>query len=88
MSAGTLTAADRDAILAESEARFAGVPTPRVADPLLSADQAAELLQVSAWQVREWAKAREIPALRLGRFWRFRSSSLNAWLAEKERGVR
>lgn len=54
-------------------------------DPLLTADQAAELLGLSAYTIRQWANERRLPAIRLGRYWRFRESSLLAWLAEKER---
>jgi excisionase family DNA binding protein len=58
-------------------------------DRLLSVEEAAELLQVSAYIVRQWARERKIPALRLGgRYWRFRRSSLDAWIAEQERAAR
>lgn len=58
-------------------------------DRLLSADEAAELLQVSPYTVRQWARERKIPAIRLGdRYWRFRRSALDAWLAEQEVAVR
>lgn len=59
-----------------------------VEDRLLSADEAADLLQISPYQVRKWAREREIPALHLGRLWRFRRSSLLAWIAERERVAR
>jgi excisionase family DNA binding protein len=58
-------------------------------DGLLSVDEAAELLRVSAYMIRQWARERKIPALRMGgRYWRFRRSSLNAWLADQERAAR
>lgn len=58
-------------------------------DRLLSVDEAADLLQVSAYTIRQWARDRHIPAIRLGsRYWRFRRSSLDAWLAENERAAR
>ncbi|HTX11804.1 MAG TPA: helix-turn-helix domain-containing protein [Solirubrobacteraceae bacterium] len=59
-------------------------PQP-VADPLLDADDAAAVLKISAYTVRQRARRREIPAIRLGKFWRFRRSSLDAWIAEQER---
>jgi excisionase family DNA binding protein len=43
-------------------------------DVLLSVEQAAEFLGVSAYTVRQWARERRIPAIRLGRYWRFRQS--------------
>jgi excisionase family DNA binding protein len=54
-------------------------------DPLLSVEQAAEFLGVSAYTVRQWARERRIPAIRLGRYWRFRQSSLDAWIQAHER---
>jgi excisionase family DNA binding protein len=59
-----------------------------VPDRLLSADEAAEMLNVSAWQIRDWAKKRVIPALKLGKFWRFRRSALEQWMEAQERPAR
>ena len=59
-----------------------------VADPLLDANDAAAVLKISAYTVRQRARRREIPAIRLGKFWRFRRSSLDAWIAEQERTQR
>ena len=56
-----------------------------VADPLLDANDAAAVLKISAYTVRQRARRREIPAIRLGKFWRFRRSSLDAWIVEQER---
>ena len=56
-----------------------------VADPLLDANDAAAVLKISAYTVRQRARRREIPAIRLGKSWRFRRSSLDAWIAEQER---
>jgi excisionase family DNA binding protein len=62
---------------------------PASEDRLLSVDEAADLLQVSSYMVRQWARERKIPAIRLGeRYWRFRRSSLNAWLTDQERAPR
>lgn len=58
-------------------------------DRLLSVDEAAELLQMSPYMIRQWARDRKIPAIRMGgRYWRFRRSSLNAWIREQERPSR
>lgn len=59
-----------------------------VSDPLLDPEQAGELLGVSAYTVREMARKRELPAIRLGKFWRFRESSLRAWIDDRERAAR
>jgi len=57
-------------------------------DPLLDAEETAAVLKVSAHTVRELARARKIPAIRLGRYWRFRRSALDQWLADQERVAR
>jgi excisionase family DNA binding protein len=57
-------------------------------DRILSVDEAADKLQLSAYTIRQWAKDRKIPAIRLGRYWRFRESSLDAWIDEQERAAR
>lgn len=46
------------------------------------------MLQISPWQVRRWAQERHIPAIKLGRFWRFRRSALEDWIAAQERPAR
>ena len=46
-----------------------------VTDPLLDAKDAAAVLKISAYTVRQRARRREIPTIRLGKFWRFRRSS-------------
>lgn len=58
-------------------------------DRLLTVDEAADVLQVSAYMIRQWARERRIPAIRMGdRYWRFRRSSLDAWISEQERAAR
>jgi excisionase family DNA binding protein len=60
----------------------------RTFDALLSVEDTARMLGVSAYTVRQLARDRRIPAIRLGRFWRFRRSSLDEWIAGQERGGR
>lgn len=58
-------------------------------DRLLSVDEAAGVLQISPYMVRQWAREQKIPAIRMGgRFWRFRKSSLDAWINDQERPAR
>lgn len=45
-------------------------------DKLLTADEAAEILQVTAETVRLWARKGLIPSRRLGRTWRFERAKL------------
>lgn len=49
-------------------------------EPLLSDVQAGELLDLHPKTVQRLARAGDIPAIRIGRYWRFRASELNDWL--------
>lgn len=53
-------------------------------DPILTVAEAATMLKFSEQVIRKWARDREIPAIRMGRDWRFRRSSLQAWVAGAE----
>lgn len=57
-------------------------------DLLLDPEQAGQRLGISAWQVRKMCRDRELPAIRLGKYWRIRSSSLDQWIANQERAAR
>jgi excisionase family DNA binding protein len=52
----------------------------QAARPLLDAGEAAALLNVPASWVRSEARAGRIPSIPLGRYVRFRSSDLEAWI--------
>jgi excisionase family DNA binding protein len=54
-------------------------------DPLLSAVEVADKLRMTPDWVYAETRAGRLPAVRLGRFYRYRLSTLNAWLAEVER---
>ena len=56
----------------------AGVHAERMGDPLrlLSVERLAELWCVSEATVRRWAREGELPAVRIGKCWRFRESDL------------
>ena len=58
---------------------------PAEAPEVLTVEQAAELLQVQADDVRALADAGELPARRIGEEWRFRRSAVLQWLGG-ERG--
>jgi excisionase family DNA binding protein len=49
-------------------------------EPLLTTAAVAKWLGVSTRTLCLWAECREIPALKLGRQWRFRESELSRWL--------
>ncbi len=55
--------------------------------PLLTAGQAAELLNVPVSFVRAEARANRVPHVRLGaRYVRFEADALEAWWANRRRG--
>lgn len=54
--------------------------------PLLTADQAGELLNVPASWVLAEARASRIPHVRLGRYVRFEADELEAWWRSRARG--
>lgn len=49
-------------------------------EPLITADRAAELLQLHPKTVKRLAQAGGLPGMKIGRVWRFRESSLDAWM--------
>jgi excisionase family DNA binding protein len=49
-------------------------------EPLLDDKQAGELLGLHPKTLQRLARQGDIPAIRIGRYWRFRASSLNAWV--------
>ena len=54
--------------------------------PLLDAEQAAELLNVSKWWVRQEARANRIPHVHLGRNVRFDADALEQWWRARVQG--
>ena len=77
-----------DLSLSRTKREGNGAPAIAPADRLLSPDDAAQLLGLSAYTVRQLARERRIPAIRLGRYWRFRRSSLEQWITQQERTSR
>lgn len=55
-------------------------------DPLLTADQVAEVVGVRVDYIWALCRADEIPHLRFGRVKRFRRSAIVAWLEQREEG--
>lgn len=49
-------------------------------EPLIDAERAAEILKLHSKTVKRLAQAGRLPGLKIGRVWRFRESSLDAWL--------
>ncbi len=52
-------------------------------EPLIDANEASKILHLHPATLRMQAAKGEIPALKIGRVWRFRVSSLQAWMSRK-----
>lgn len=52
-------------------------------EPLLTLREAAEVLKIHQDTLKKRARAGEIPAMKIGKYWRFRLSDLDAWLKTK-----
>jgi excisionase family DNA binding protein len=57
-------------------------------ETFLTTEEVLEYLQVNLRTVYRLIKAGRIPAVRVGRQWRFRKTDLDAWLEGQRRGVR
>jgi PTS system nitrogen regulatory IIA component len=53
-------------------------------EQLMNIKEVARYLRVKDSTVYTWAQEGRLPALRLGRLWRFRRADLDAWLESKE----
>lgn len=51
--------------------------------PLLSTDQVSKWLGFAPRTICLWAECGTIPAVKLGRQWRFKEADVQAWLAER-----
>lgn len=49
-------------------------------EPLLSSEKASAILKIHPKVLERMAKRGEIPALKVGRYWRYRESDLEAWI--------
>ncbi len=52
--------------------------------PLLTTEQVAKWLGIATRTVCLWAESREIPAIKIGRQWRFCEAAVSAWLESQE----
>ena len=55
-------------------------------EPLLDEVQAGKLLGLHPKTLQRLARQRSVPAIRLGRYWRFRASALNSWIELQSSG--
>jgi excisionase family DNA binding protein len=52
-------------------------------EKLLSQEEAAELLGIHSETLRRMAVRGEVPALKVGRFWKYRGSALDSWVSSR-----
>ncbi len=51
----------------------------------LTAKQVAKYLQVKSLTIYQWARTEKIPAVKIGRIWRFKKESIDAFLEKKNK---
>lgn len=56
-------------------------------EPLLTADEAAEHLRIHVKTLQRLARERRVPCVRMGKYWRFRLSALDHWVAAQQNQV-
>jgi excisionase family DNA binding protein len=49
-------------------------------EQLLDSQEAARLLGIHPKTLKQMARRGEVPAVRIGKFWRFRASALDSWV--------
>ena len=59
--------------------------TDHAEDTIMTIDQVAKYLQISAQTVYKWAQEGEIPAAKIGKEWRFRKRILDEWIDSRIR---
>ena len=64
----------------QSNVTLQNSPSPQNFEPLLDLHEAAAVLGMHWKTLESKARAKEVPALKVGKRWRFRLSSLNSWL--------
>lgn len=57
-------------------------------EPLIDGNEVAKLLHIHPVTLAEMARQGRIPAIKIGRVWRYRPSSLRRWVDEGEQKQR
>jgi excisionase family DNA binding protein len=61
-------------------------PLPESGNEILTLEEVAAYLRLTPQTIYKWAQERRIPAVKLGKEWRFRRSILDRWLDEQMLG--
>ncbi|PIQ89261.1 MAG: DNA-binding protein [Candidatus Omnitrophica bacterium CG11_big_fil_rev_8_21_14_0_20_42_13] len=56
-----------------------------VNDPILTVEEVGEYLKIPKQTLYLWARTGAIPAVKVGKHWRFKRSSIDIWIEEKEK---
>lgn len=69
-------------VLLLTMARAQDGPRPAVGglEALLTSDEASQILKIHPKVLERMAKRGEVPALKVGKFWRYRATTLDAWI--------
>ena len=65
--------------LAAPGGRYSSSP-PHGVESLLTSKEASQVLKIHPKVLERMAKRGEVPALKVGKFWRFRATALDAWI--------
>jgi excisionase family DNA binding protein len=60
-----------------------GVGNSQNFERLLDVEEAAKLLRIHPKTLQALARREEVPCIRMGKYWRFRESSLDTWVQSK-----
>jgi excisionase family DNA binding protein len=52
-------------------------------EALLTSKEASRVLKIRPKVLERMAKRGEVPALKVGRFWRYRATTLDAWITSR-----
>jgi excisionase family DNA binding protein len=52
-------------------------------DSLIDSDETAALLKINPATLQRMARSGQVPAIKVGKLWRFRKSQLDEWLQSK-----
>jgi excisionase family DNA binding protein len=56
-----------------------------MSDEILTFEEVRRYLKISRTTLYSWLYQKKIPASKMGRFWRFRKSKIDAWFEGQER---
>jgi excisionase family DNA binding protein len=57
-----------------------GLTVENQLEPLLTSEEVGKVLGIHPKVVERMAKRRDLPSLKVGRFWRYRASALDGWI--------